>query len=143
MAAAGPGPRSKEAAAAAAAGGAGRGGGGGSGRAGGRESEARNRDSRPVSWRRAAPLGLRREGGRGRRGRGAAEEELGRAGERDPASSAALSAAPQPQRCSVRPSWRARDRLGKNPEPPPAVESQRPAVTPRVQAGSVIPSPPP
>lgn len=144
VAAAGPGPRSKEAAAAAAAaGGAGRGGGGGSGRAGGRESGARSRDSRPVSWRRAAPLGLRREGGRGRRGRGAAEEELGRAGEGDPASSAALSAAPQPQRCSVRPSCRARDRLGKNPEPPPAVESQRPAVTPRVPAGSVIPSPPP
>lgn len=42
--------------------------GGGSGRAGGRESGAPSRDSRPVSWRRAAPLGRRRRGGRGRRG---------------------------------------------------------------------------
>lgn len=49
-------------------GGLGAGGGGGSGRAGGRESGAPSRDSRPVSWRRAAPLDLRRRGGWGRRG---------------------------------------------------------------------------
>lgn len=87
------------------------------------QSGAPSRDSRPVSWRRVAPLDQQRRGaGRGSERRRGAEEE-GRAaeprtkgrrgrGEGRPGALGSSHRRSQPERCPVRRRW-------EGPEPPP------------------------